>query len=128
MGEHFQVWRGDYSGPQIVSFPDSASLLHGAREYYVEVAKYVGDLGGQDLGRALVVPWTRMSEDRLGRKAEAPLLGETLLQVTMHSTYHRGQVSTRLRELGGEPPLTDSLCGSGWVNPAGLVRINVVIW
>jgi uncharacterized damage-inducible protein DinB len=25
----------------------------------------------------------------------------------MHSTYHRGQVNARLRELGIEPPLTD---------------------
>jgi uncharacterized damage-inducible protein DinB len=25
----------------------------------------------------------------------------------MHSHYHRGQNATRLRELGGEPPMTD---------------------
>jgi uncharacterized damage-inducible protein DinB len=25
----------------------------------------------------------------------------------MHSAYHRGQVASQLRELGGEPPLTD---------------------
>jgi uncharacterized damage-inducible protein DinB len=67
----------------------------------------MGDLGRQDLSRPLVVPWARMVESRLGRKAEEPSLGETLLQVVMHSTYHRGQVNTRLRELGGEPPLTD---------------------
>jgi uncharacterized damage-inducible protein DinB len=34
-------------------------------------------------------------------------LPEALLQVVMHSQYHRGQNAKRLRELGGEPPLTD---------------------
>ncbi len=34
-------------------------------------------------------------------------LAETVLQITSHTTYHRGQVNMRLRELGAEPPLTD---------------------
>ena len=102
-----QVWRGDYSGPEISSFGDHGSLLDWARQYYAEVTRYLSETSGQNLDRPLVVPWTQMFESRLGRKAAAPSLGETLLQVAMHSTYHRGQVSTRLRELGGEPPLTD---------------------
>ncbi len=36
-----------------------------------------------------------------------PSLGQTLLQVTAHSSYHRGQVNVRLRELGVDPPMTD---------------------
>jgi uncharacterized damage-inducible protein DinB len=32
---------------------------------------------------------------------------EALSQCAMHSHYHRGQNATRLRELGGEPPLID---------------------
>ena len=32
---------------------------------------------------------------------------EALTQCAMHSHYHRAQNATRLRELGGEPPLTD---------------------
>jgi uncharacterized damage-inducible protein DinB len=34
-------------------------------------------------------------------------LGQALHQAAMHSHYHRGQNATRLKELGGEPPLTD---------------------
>ena len=34
-------------------------------------------------------------------------LAETILQVAMHTAYHRGQIATRLRELGGEPQITD---------------------
>ena len=34
-------------------------------------------------------------------------VGRALTQAAMHSHYHRGQNATRLRELGGEPPMTD---------------------
>jgi uncharacterized damage-inducible protein DinB len=40
-------------------------------------------------------------------KAHPATLTDTILQVTSHTTYHRGQVNRRLRELGGDPPLTD---------------------
>ena len=36
-----------------------------------------------------------------------PYYAESLVQVAMHTTYHRGQVATQIRALGGEPPLTD---------------------
>ena len=32
---------------------------------------------------------------------------QALTQAAMHSHYHRGQNATRLRELGGVPPMTD---------------------
>jgi uncharacterized damage-inducible protein DinB len=102
-----QVWRGDYTRTPPSTFSDSATLLDWAREYHVEANEYLGDLGEVDLDQPLAVPWARMVESRLGRKAEVTSLGETLLQVVMHSTYHRGQVNMQLRELGGEPPLTD---------------------
>ena len=36
-----------------------------------------------------------------------PTLGETMMQVVMHSQHHRGQVAARLRALGGTPPTVD---------------------
>jgi uncharacterized damage-inducible protein DinB len=108
-----KVWKGEALKPQAAdSFPDLATLLSWAREYYADVAGYISDLGNMDLERPVVMPWIEMFEARLGRKAEAPTFHETLLQVALHSTYHRGQVSTRLRELGSEPPLTDFIA---WV-------------
>jgi uncharacterized damage-inducible protein DinB len=53
------------------------------------------------------LPWSSMVEKRLGRPPGITTIGETALQVALHSTYHRGQVNARLRELGGEPPLVD---------------------
>jgi len=36
-------------------------------------------------------------------------LGETLVHVANHGTYHRGQVATLLRQLGRTPASTDYL-------------------
>lgn len=35
----------------------------------------------------------------------------------MHTTYHRGQLNTKIRELGGEPPLTDFIYWVGLDKP-----------
>lgn len=102
-----QVWRGQYTRTPPARFSDGAALLKWAREYYRQVEEYLGALDEGDLNQPIEVPWSRMVESRLGREAEALSLGETLLQVVMHSTYHRGQVNMQLRGLGGEPPLTD---------------------
>lgn len=108
-----KVWQDEpLKLPDTADFPDPKSLLGWARENYTEFNEYTGNLTGMDLERPIVMPWIRMFEARLGRKAEAPTFHETMLQVAMHSTYHRGQVNTRLRELGGEPPLTDFIA---WV-------------
>jgi uncharacterized damage-inducible protein DinB len=53
------------------------------------------------------MPWVKSFEAQLGRTFSTPTLGETIFQVTSHSTYHRGQVNARLREVGGNPPLVD---------------------
>ena len=64
-----------------------------------------------DLSRPIVVPWSKHLEERFGR-IENATLGETMIQVAMHSMYHRGQINARIRELGGEPPLVDFIA---WV-------------
>jgi len=37
-------------------------------------------------------------------------LGDTLIHLANHGTYHRGQVATLLRQLGKSPASTDYLC------------------
>jgi uncharacterized damage-inducible protein DinB len=102
-----KVWKTEPLQPPAEGFSESAALMRWAREYYAEVSAYLAELASMDLERPIVMPWIQMFEERLGRKADAPTFHETLLQVAMHSTHHRGQVNTRLREVGGEPPLTD---------------------
>jgi uncharacterized damage-inducible protein DinB len=71
-----------------------------AQRYHAEVGPFVAGLTAEALERTLVIPWFR--EPAL----ELPV-GQALLQAAMHSHYHRAQNATRLRDLGGVPPLTD---------------------
>jgi uncharacterized damage-inducible protein DinB len=61
----------------------------------------------EDVARVLNVPWAAMVEQRIGRPPGSTTMADTMLQVVLHSTYHRGQVNARLREIGGTPPLVD---------------------
>jgi uncharacterized damage-inducible protein DinB len=56
----------------------------------------------------------RLRESDLARELETPFLpgrriaiGDALMQVCMHSHGHRSQCATRLRALGGQPPVLD---------------------
>ena len=60
----------------------------------------------------MLLPWSSFFAKRAGFEPHPSTLGETLLQLPSHSTYHRGQVNTRLRELGATPPLVDFIA---WV-------------
>ena len=82
---------------------DLIALQSWAREYHAQVAPFIAGLKHEDLSRTVHLPWA----ERFGQTAEDPMLGETMIQVAMHSQYHRGQINTRLRELGAEPPLVD---------------------
>jgi predicted enzyme related to lactoylglutathione lyase len=42
-----------------------------------------------------------------GKKVVPATLEETMIQVASHSTYHRCQINTRFRELGGNPAMVD---------------------
>jgi uncharacterized damage-inducible protein DinB len=64
-----------------------------------------GALGDPD--RNFAAPWAAEVEKHFGRPASPHSLGESMLQVVLHSAHHRGQALTRLRELGVHPPLVD---------------------
>jgi uncharacterized damage-inducible protein DinB len=69
---------------------------------------------------------TRMSRDRLSQVVTMPwfdppleiAIGEVLLQAAMHSQWHRGQNSVRLRELGTVPPTVDLITWYAQGRPA----------
>ncbi len=102
-----KVWKGEIPQPRASDFTESRALLAWGREGHDQITEYMSGIADMDLSRLIVMPWIEMFEARIGRKAEKGSLEETMLQVAMHSAYHRGQVATKLRELGGEPPLTD---------------------
>jgi uncharacterized damage-inducible protein DinB len=71
-----------------------------AREYHDEMRRYLDTLDDDVLEKKIDILWFK----------DPPLhitVGEALTQCAMHSHHHRAQNATRLRELGGEPPMTD---------------------
>jgi uncharacterized damage-inducible protein DinB len=102
------VWRGKPERPpSLDSFPDMLTLELWARSYYAEANAFIASLDDEALDRPVVLPWAERIAQVAGGSPEAPTLAETLVQVAMHTAHHRAQVSSRVRELGGEPMLLD---------------------
>jgi uncharacterized damage-inducible protein DinB len=115
---YLQLWRGEpINVPEPSSFVDLAAVATWARPYYSELRSFADPLDQDALARAVEFPWAAELVKRFGSAGPATL-GETILQVILHSTYHRGQIATRLRELGGEPPLTDFIAWAWKGRPA----------
>jgi uncharacterized damage-inducible protein DinB len=109
---YLQVWRGETpSVPEISSLPNLPAIAAWARPYYRELSAFTAGIGAAELSQELKIPWASEVARRYGSAAPATL-GQTVLQVVLHTTYHRAQVASRLRELGGEPPVTDFIA---WV-------------
>jgi uncharacterized damage-inducible protein DinB len=104
---YLQLWLGEdlaVRGPD--DFPDLPSLCRWARAYHDDLAAFLSSLDASVLDRPVRFPWAEALVERFGEVATTDVR-QAILQVTSHSTYHRGQVNARIRELGGEPPLTD---------------------
>jgi uncharacterized damage-inducible protein DinB len=89
------------------AFATAVDLRDWARTYYPEANGFLDRLEETALTGELSMPWIKSFEAQLGRTLSKTTLGETIFQVSSHSTYHRGQVNARLREVGGTPPLVD---------------------
>ncbi|HZG50780.1 MAG TPA: DinB family protein [Pyrinomonadaceae bacterium] len=106
------VWQAGSPGSPPTDPPDLPTTLELARSYYSELTPFLDALDERELERPVALPWAGRFAQRLGREPATTTLADTILQVAMHSAYHRGQVNTRLREVGVEPPLTDYIA---WV-------------
>jgi len=108
-----QAWRGEqvvFTGPD--DFPGLDAVRDLGRAFYAVATGYVVSLSPNAVDREMVLPWSTYFAKRAGFAAHPSTLGETLLQLPSHSTYHRGQVNIRIRELGATPPLVDFIA---WV-------------
>ena len=103
--QHAFEWiTGDRSQPfeltKPADFADPKALAAWARAYHTRAIGFVAGMPAARLRAVVAVPWFK----------DPPLeisVERALVHATLHSHYHRGQNATRLRELGGEPPLTD---------------------
>ena len=69
--------------------------------------------------KVIQIPWSVFVERKTKQKVVPATLEETMLQVASHSTYHRGQINTRFRELGGEPASVDLIVWIWLCKPKG---------
>jgi uncharacterized damage-inducible protein DinB len=113
------VWRNEpVTFPDLAAFPDLRAVRDWSRPYYADARAFLQGLAPGALAAPVVMPWAAELARQLGRDPGTPTLGETAFQVSSHSTYHRGQVNARLRELGGEPPLVDYIAWIWFERPA----------
>lgn len=80
-------------------FADMVAVKEFARRYHAEIAVVLNNMDDARLEEIVDAPWFSRPTKISCRHA--------LTQAIMHSHYHRGQNASRLRELGGKPPITD---------------------
>lgn len=84
------------------TFPTLAVVRDRWRVVEDKVRRYLSELSEQALRRPLT--YINMK----GERWTYPL-GQTLFHVVNHQTYHRGQITTLLRQLGAQAPAIDYL-------------------
>ena len=84
---------------KLEDFPNVGDLKKYAQQYHKSVGEMLKGLDQAKLEEIIEAPWFKPPV-KLSRR-------HALMQAAMHSHYHRGQNATRLRELGGVPPMTD---------------------
>jgi uncharacterized damage-inducible protein DinB len=95
----YRRWVGESPSalPPADRFPDLASVVAGWRDIEAQLRAYFEPL--DDHGLTRVIEYKSV----VGVAGAAPLW-QMLQHVVNHSTYHRGQVTTMLRQLGVAPP------------------------
>ena len=102
-----RTWRGEPRDTPYPTFDKAPALMLWGQTYFGEAFEHLGTLNDAKLSEPMPMPWASMVAEMLGHAPAVTTIGDTALQVALHSTYHRGQINARLREVGGEPPLVD---------------------
>lgn len=102
-----RAWRREPRDTPYPTFDEANSLMLWGRSYYPELNAHFAALTDKEISQPMKLPWAELVERELGRKPEVISVSETMLQVPLHSQYHRGQINARLRAVGGEPPRVD---------------------
>ena len=102
-----RAWRNEPANAPFPTFEDLRSVHDWGRSYYKEIFVHLDRLSDEEISRPMQLPWAELVTKQLGRAPASITIGETMLQVPLHSLYHRGQINARLREVGGEPPTVD---------------------
>ncbi|HJZ82531.1 MAG TPA: hypothetical protein VKD91_19360 [Pyrinomonadaceae bacterium] len=102
-----RAWQSEAPEMSFPQFDDARAVLLWGRSYYEEVSGHWERLTEARSAETMRLPWADIVEKELGTKPEPISVGETMLQIPLHSQYHRGQINARLRAVGGEPARVD---------------------
>lgn len=100
------VWLERFQGrspaglPDVTEFQDVATLRDKWAELEARLHKFAGSLTQEDLNREIEYKTLKFGAYRNP-------LWQSMQHVVNHGTYHRGQITTLLRQLGAQPVLTD---------------------
>jgi len=94
----YERWRGNAPAALLSAdqFPDVAAIRRAWTEHEQSVRALVDEFGEDGVAR--VIPYTLFSG-----VASASPFWQMLQHVVNHASYHRGQVTTMLRQLGAAP-------------------------
>ena len=84
-----------------------AAVCEWARPYYATARRFLDAASAEALAEPVSAAFGDRMKQHFGDPRGNVTLGDTAFHVVAHTTHHRGQVMTRLRELGGAPPLVD---------------------
>lgn len=107
-----QIWLARFLGapleqaPTATDHPDLPALAAGFVDFWPQLEFFLASLSDEQLASQLT--WVNAR----GETHTVPL-HVALLHFANHSTFHRGQVVSMLRQLGYEPPATDLVYWKG---------------
>jgi uncharacterized damage-inducible protein DinB len=93
--------------PKPEEFSDLNSIAKWGFYYQNRLDEFLSSPNSDANEKVIQIPWSVFVERKTKQKVVPATLEETMMQVASHSTYHRGQINTRFRKLGGEPPMVD---------------------
>lgn len=115
------AWQGQtaVAMPDASAFPTAGAVAAYGREGHAAVEAFLSAVAPDRIDEPFREPWTDRFEARWQRgPAAAHSLGESIAQVVLHTAHHRGQLCTRLRALGAEPPTVDFILWAWGGRPA----------
>ena len=101
-----RLWLSRFSGsplgrvPAIEDFPDLSTWIQGWEETAAGIEAFLAGLTDEQLAGPLT--WTTTRGETFSRP-----LWQPVIHLVNHTTYHRGQVVSLLRQMGYQPPSTD---------------------
>lgn len=103
-----QAWtRAQFSVRERKEFATIEEIAAWGLEARRGVLSFIEQVSASELVAEIRMPWAAFFEQQTGQTAGVHTMGESVLQVFLHTQHHRGQVCMRMREVGVAPPTID---------------------